>query len=362
LNIDSGWAGKPDQFGRPTANHRFPEGIAAVADHLHKQGQKLGIYIVPGVSDELIKLNPPIEGTSLHIDDIVARPLRFANAFKAQRAIDFSKPGAQAFIDSIAKQFARWGVDLVKLDGIVPGSEIKDESIDGRPDADAWAAAIKKLDRPMWLTLSWRLDPHESARWRRDARAFRIDDDVETYSKTLTGWRQIASRFDDVPKWADIAGPGTGWMDLDSLDVASGELDGITADEKKSAVSFWALCCSPLYVGGDLTKLDDACLKLLTNDELIAVDQAGCPAKQIAGGRTPVWMTTAADGSVVVGMFDLTDKPATVSITADQSKLHGPVSVHDLWDKIDAAAPSGTVSADLPPHGCRVVRLTKRPG
>ncbi len=299
VNVDSGWREGWDEFGRPKAHpQRFPEGIKALGDYVHGKGQKLGIYYVPGIDEDLLKLNPPIEGTDCRVADIVRSPRRFAHAWKGGYAIDYSKPGAQEYIDSLARQFASWGVDFLKPDGVTPGSEHYDAEIDARPDVEAWSKALKKTGRPIWLTLSWKLDVRFEVFWRKHSNAIRISQDVESYDEKLTHWPQVCWRFDDVRLFVASAGSQRGWNDLDSLIVGNGEMSGLTPDERRSAIDPWAISCSPLYSGDDLEKLDDLGLEILTNEEVIAVQQSGNVARYLGNFETgiEVWASYLPSG------------------------------------------------------------------
>ncbi|MGO4780222.1 hypothetical protein AB4084_32590, partial [Lysobacter sp. 2RAB21] len=93
--------------------------------------------------------------------------------------IDFSKPGAQEYVDSVVAQIASYGVDFIKLDGVTPGSYNNDLGIDNRADVEAWSKAIAKTGRPIWLTVSWRLQQDYLSTWQRFSNAWRIEGDVE---------------------------------------------------------------------------------------------------------------------------------------------------------------------------------------
>lgn len=361
VNIDSGWMGGYDANGRPIPDSKkFPLGIAGVAAHVHQNGQKLGIYWIPGINDDLYKLNPPILGTTQHIQDIVFVPQKPANGWGGGWKIDYSKPGAQAYINSIAAQFAEWGIDFFKLDGVTPGSDHTDLKIDARPDVEAWATALKLAGRPIWLELSWGLDRRYANEWRKYANGRRITTDVETYGPTLTGWDQISWRFEAARDWAKEAGPDKGWNDLDSVDVGSGLMDGLNRAERQTMMTLWAVACAPLYSGDDLTQLDPYGLELLTNEEVIAVDQAGYPAAPVyAVGNTQIWRTRNADGSVTAALFNLGGKDsAKVTATWHDLGLIGPAHVRDLWSHRDLGAFDGSFHATLAPHGSLLIRLT----
>jgi hypothetical protein len=361
INIDSGWRGGWDNFGRPMPDmQKFPQGIAEVAQYVHAKGQKLGIYYVPGIDDDLLKQNPLIEGTTHRVADIVFVPQRIANAWGGGHAIDFSKPGAPEYIDSIARLFASWGVDFLKFDGVTPGSGTDDGHIDARDNVAAWSRALGKVGRPIWLTISWKISG-DMTFWRQYANAWRVNNDVETYGNKLTAWPQVGWRFDEVRGRVADAGRGKGWNDLDALLVGSGEMDGLNRDERQSMMTLWAVCCSPLYAGDDLTKLDDYGVQLLTNDEVIAVQQAGHPASLLRWGDAQVWSARQDDGSVTVALFNLSDRE-TREVEAKWADLGivGAAKVRDLWAHADLGEQKGRFVATLAPHASRLLRITPR--
>ena len=124
INIDSGWQGSFDAHGRPIPNTAtFPD-IKALVDHIHQNGQKAGIYWIPGVEYPAVVANSPILGTHYHIQDILVVPYTAGNAFGGagtspyHHKIDFTKPGAQEYMNSVVALFASWGIDFIKLDGV----------------------------------------------------------------------------------------------------------------------------------------------------------------------------------------------------------------------------------------------------
>lgn len=365
LNMDSGWMGSFDGYGRPIPNpDTFPD-IKALIDHIHANGQKAGIYWIPGVEEPAVTANDPILGTSYHIKDILAVPYRAGNAFGGSGTspyhykIDFSKPGAQAYIDSVVALFASWGVDFIKLDGVTPGSYSDNLDIDNRGDVEAWSKAIAKSGRPIWLTVSWQVDKDYLDTWQHWSNARRIDDDVECEGRcsTMTNWPRIYKRFRDLPGWQDAAGPAKGWNDLDSLDVMNGQRDGLDHAERRSAVTLWAMANAPLSLGGDLTRLDAFGKQLLGNDAVIAVDQTGKPAQQLVGGRQPVWVTDLGHGEYYVALFNLNDVPARASLPWSYLGARGARHVQDLWTRYRQQASVGTYSTMLPGHGVQLLKL-----
>jgi len=209
--------------------------------------------------------NDPIAGApGCRTHDIVYPDLRTTNGWDSSFKIDVTRPCAQAHIDSLAAQFANWGYDLLKLDGVGPGSDKTGSQYDNTTDVKAWHDAIERTGRRMQLVLSWSLDPAHIADWQRYSDGWRFDQDVECYCKTLVRWnRAVVQRFHDLPHWVALTGP-QGGNNLDSLDVGNGAIDGLTDDERRSYVTLWAISAAPLYTGDDLTHLDPLGRQLLT--------------------------------------------------------------------------------------------------
>ncbi|GIH40813.1 hypothetical protein Mco01_38130 [Microbispora corallina] len=372
VNIDAGWSRATDwapgfdEYGREIASpDRFPHGMKYVADQLHAKGLKAGIYLAVGLAKEAYKngATPIWNAPGCTTADIVYPDLRTTNGWDSSYKIDFSRPCAQKYIDSQAQLIADWGYDFLKLDGVGPGSFRSGDNYDNIPDVAAWQAAIAKTGRPIHFELSWSLDRGHAADWKKYANGWRIETDVECYCDTLVTWNNsVKIRWDDVPAWTPWAGPG-GWNDLDSLDVGSGQMDGLTQDERQSYMTLWAISASPLYTGDDLTKLDAYGLSLLTNKEVIAVDQQGLPARPVtATGPAQVWGVKNADGTYTVALFNMGALPAQVTAHWSSFGFGGRADVRDLWQHKDLGAQDGSVSATLPAHGSRLLRVTPRGG
>ncbi|PKW05873.1 Carbohydrate binding module (family 6) [Streptomyces sp. 1222.5] len=369
VNIDSGWwrdkDWKPgfDAHARQQADPvRFPHGMKAVADHIHRLGLKAGIYLPVGLEKEAYGDGtvPLWHGDGCTTADIVYGDLRTTNGWDSAYKIDFGRPCAQKYIDSQARAIASWGYDFLKLDGVGPGSFKSGDNYDNVADVAAWQKAIAATGRPVHLELSWSLDIGHAADWKKYAGGWRVDTDVECYCNTLVGWENsVDDRFDDTPGWTRHAGPG-GWNDLDSLDVGNGAMDGLTKAERQTYATLWAIAKSPLYTGDDLTKLDDYGVRLLTNREVIAVDQGdGPPARPVTpSDPQQVWAAKNPDGTHTVALFNLADAPAAV--TADFSSLGftGNAAVRDLWNHEDLGSRRNRITEALPAHGSRLFTVT----
>ncbi|MFI6354451.1 alpha-galactosidase [Streptomyces sp. NPDC050743] len=348
-----------DAYGRWAVDTaKFPDGIKALADHVHSKGLKFGFYVTPGIAKNAVLKNTPIEGTPYHAKDIADTSKTEKNYnCKNMYSIDYSKPGAQEFVDSWARQFASWGVDYLKIDGV--GSQ-------DVPDVQAWDKALRATGRPINFALSNNLPIADAPTWRRLANSWRTQGDVECYcgpgsngsGYPLTDWSHVSKRFDSAASWQPYAGPG-GWNDLDSLEIGNGDQVGLTADQRRSHFTLWAMAAAPLLLGTDLTHLDSVDKAMLTNDRLIGVDQDGVAAKRIVNsGVKQVWSKRESDGDYVVALFNTgTSGSATVTVNWSQVGFTGSGDVTDLWSGSHKGTVTGSYSATLRPGETRLVRV-----
>jgi alpha-galactosidase len=361
INIDDGWYGGYDANGRREPDtSKFPDGISGLATYVHGKGLKLGIYLIPGLNDTVYNANSPILGTTYHAKDIVSDTSASGNTDKASgqtaKQIDYTKPGAVEYIESYANLLASWGVDYVKMDFVGPGGG--GGTANNEPDIQQWRAALDKTGRPIWLELSNKLSIAAIATWKAYSNGWRIQDDVECYCSTLTNWEHVSRNITSVAPWVQYAGPG-GWNDLDSTEIGNGSHDGITADERRTMFSFWSISAAPLSLGTDPTSMDPTDLTLLTNKEVIAVDQAGIAGRPVSTATNQqVWYTKNPDGSFIVGLFNLDASTATVTAKWSDVGAGSSMNVRDLWSQTNLGSMSASFSASVPSHGTRLLKLT----
>jgi alpha-galactosidase len=356
INLDAGWNGDIDGYGRSLWNTtEFPHFLQMI-QHIHANGQKVGIYLLPGIGSQIVSSNLPIYGTSYHAQDIVVQPLTNGNGFGYGYKIDFTKPGAQEYINSIVNLYASWGVDYIKLDSVTPGSYNDDLTINNIPDVMAYSKAIAESHRPIWLTISWALDEDYISNWQQTSNARRIEGDVECEGDCplLTEWPRVEVRFLDLPSWEHTSGPKLGWNDLDSLEIGNGATDGISNTEQQTAMTLWAMANAPLTIGGDLTQLTTFGKQALTNDEVLAVDRSGHPATQITAGFTPVWASSLGNGAYYVALFNLNALPSSVTFDWKDLGFQNAVEVRDLWSHAELGPSFNSFSTILPGHGARL--------
>jgi hypothetical protein len=370
VNVDDFWYECPgsqgpnvDQYGRWVIdNSKFPadgteNGIQVVANYVHHLGLKFGLYVTPGISKQAVVQNTPIEGTSYTADQI-AEPSVSENNYNCggMVGIDYSKPGAQAFIDSWADEFASWGVDYIKLDGV--------GSFD-LPDVQAWSQALQQTGRPIHLELSNSLNIADASTWAQYSNGWRTGGDIECYgcetsgtSYPLTDWANVESRFNQVAQWQPYGGPGA-FNDYDSLELGNGSNDGLTPAERQTQMSLWSLAASPLILGTDLTHLDPLDLSYLTNRAVLSVDQDSIDASRVADSAVAqVFAKTEKNGDVVAGLFNTSSQAEVVSTTAAAVGL--PASnaylLNDLW-RHRLSESGSTIAADVPAHGVALLRI-----
>lgn len=350
-----------DGSGRYTpAVNRFPSaandaGFKPLADYVHSLGLKFGIHILRGIPKLAVEKNLPIAGSSFRAADAADSsdtcPWNFDNF-----GIDGSKPGAQAYYDSIAKLYASWEVDLIKVDCIssrpYKGDEIR-----------MLSTALAKTGRPIVLSLSPGPAPLEKTEeMRKYAQMWRISNDIwDLWHSTVDYPQGLGDQFANVAKWSGKAQPG-GWPDADMLPLGYlGPAPGwgqprftrLTHDEQRTFVTLWCIFPSPLMVGGDLPKADAWTTSLLTNPEVIAVDQHSTGNHPvITTDKMVAWVANSAKADEhYLAIFNLGEAIHNIRYSwKDLGFPAGKYRVRDLWERKDLGS-ADSVSVALPPHG-----------
>jgi hypothetical protein len=216
----------------------------------------------------------------------------------------------------------------------------------------------------MWLTASAWPVPREAGEGLKPwANSVRVDTDVECYCNTVSTWTSsVDNRWEDLPKWLDVVAPNY-WPDLDSMPINNntgrGIQDGITDTERQSVMTFWSMASSPLYVGGDLANIDRLAVSILTNREVIAVDQAGVIPSQVTGGTLQVWKKRLPDGRLAVAVYNLGDTAADITVRWQDLGIQGNRKVRDLVNHKDLGNVNKSWTAkNIPSHGSRLITLS----
>jgi len=351
---------------------RFPSsratgGFKPLADWVHAQGLKFGLHIVRGIPKQAVEANMPIAGS----------------AFRAVEAADTAdtcgwddgnfgvrdNPAGQAYYDSMLSLYAGWGLDFIKVDCIADhpykASEIRQI-----------ATAIGKTGRPIVLSLSpGPTQPSHAAEIRQYAQMWRISNDIWDSWHFVheppkdddfpTGVREI---FERLQPWIGQAHDGH-WPDADMLPFGMlaphpgwGEArhTRLTLDEERTQLTLLAMARSPLILGANLTRLDGETRALLTNRDVISVNQTARdnhPVDPLPPGleKVRVWVATGASGQRpgrFVALFNLDDGPTSVQASWDQLGLDpGKHAARDLWSGHVLPA-SADLKIVLPGHGC----------
>ncbi len=417
INVDDGWYQCPssagpnvDAYGRWVVNAAsYPNvgsenGIQALAAYVHSLGLKFGIYETAGISSQAVSANTPILGTSYTADEIATTKSQNNYNCGGMLKINYSKPGAQAYVNSIVDELASWGVDYIKLDGITNSNTA---------DVQAWQVAIQQSGRPMVLNITqgsyttklaptlvqyanqWEFAPDIEINGPDEGSANGCNSPPYTGCLSvfpLTSYAHWDDRFGDVNTWQPYGGPG-GFNDYDSIEVGNGSADsGLSLAASQTQLSLWSLGSAPLILGVDLTSsvtnaygtsagLTATDLSLLTNTQVIGVDQDSIDAARIAISGSPggnagyqVFAKTEPSGDAIVGLFNTTTKlsssPATISTTAAAIGLPADPNgyeVQDLWGSQSVVvggqttfdiSSAGNISATVPAEGVALYRVT----
>jgi hypothetical protein len=352
-----------DEWGRLLpATNRFPSatngaGFKSLADYVHRQGLKFGLHLMRGIPRQAVAENTPIKGTSYHAADIADRQ-RVCPWNTDMYGVDMSKPGAQAYYDSVFALIASWGVDFVKVD------DLSRPYLDNQAEVEAVRLAIDHTGRPMVLSLS----PGETIitaaeHVMRHANMWRISDDF------WDNWPALVEQFERLRKWAPYCGPGH-FPDADMLPF--GVLDQgrrtthFTPDEQRTVMTLWSIARSPLIMGGDLTKLDEFTRSLLTNDEVLAVDQRSQGGHELLNRDGQIaWIAEVpGSGDKYVALFNTRDRMAgdrpglPVAVRFTELGFAGRCRVRDLWAKKDLGESAHEFAPIIAGHGAGLYRIS----
>jgi alpha-galactosidase len=314
VNIDDGWQGERDERGHLRPNRKFPD-MKALADYLHERGLKLGMYTSPGP-----KSCAGFEGSYGHEEQD-------------------------------ARTFAEWGVDYVKYDWCSAGLIYDDAEM---PAVYLkMAEAIRAAGRPMVFSIC-QYGRADVWKWGAGAggNLWRTTGDIADY------WQIMSTIGFAQEELAPFGGPGH-WNDPDMLEVGNGHM---TAAEYRTHMSLWALLAAPLIAGHDVRSSSPETVSLLTNRELIAIDQdpLGRPGRRVVQrGPLEVWARPLEGERTAVALFNRGAAPAKIEASFAELRIAGRASALDVWAQLSLGLLDGSVSAEVEPHG--VVLLVLQP-
>ena len=339
-----------------------------LADWVHSQGLKFGIHIVRGIPRASVERNLPIANSVFHATD--AADTTDACPWDPTNWGVKNNAAGQAWYDSLLSQYAGWGVDLIKVDCIASHPYKADEIRMIR-------RAIDKTGRPMVLSLSPGPTSLDNATEVAGlAQMWRISDDFWDLwsSNSSNAFPQSLSRqFVNTAAWAQYAKPGN-WPDADMLPL--GELrpspgDGaprstrLTPTEQQTLLTLWAMARSPLVLGANLTLLDDATYKLLTNPDLIRIDQTATRGSQVLHDEDIIVWTAdlpadSPDGSIALALFNTGESQVVLDSSFEAYNLEAATyRVKNVWTGKTLNKVKSIESLTLEPHACVLWLLKK---
>ena len=314
--IDGGWEGFHDTNGVFHSNPAtFPD-MKALCDYIHSLGLKVGIHTSPG----------PVT-CSGH------------EASYGHEAQD-------------ARTFANWGIDFVKYDWCSANRVYQPDQM--KAAYIKMADALRATGRPMVYSLCqygledvWRWGASVGGQMRRTT-----GDIQDNYYQMLT----IGFSQNGLEKYA---GPGH-WNDPDMLEVGNGKMN---PREERTHISLWCILAAPLFAGNDLTRMSATALRILTNPEVIAVDQdpAGIQGRRVwQEGPVQIWTKPLSDGAVAVAVFNTNTHPTTLHANFQKIGLPASLQVRDLWRRRDLGVFHTSLPVSVPSHGVVLLKVQSR--
>ncbi len=365
-----------DGFGRPLpALNRFPsaadgQGLKLLADYVHRKGMKFGLHIMRGIPTQAVAANLPVAGTRYHLRDIAETIDVSSFAGGMFTGVNVDHPGAQAYYDGLFQMYAKWGVDFIKADDMMrPPYHAR--------EIEMMRRAIDRTGRAMVFSLSYGEVPvSQAAHLVHNANLWRVSADF------WDRWNDLRRNFDLLYWWSPFIGEGT-WPDADMIPIGKLMLTGwefagaenlnrtksrvermdlFTPDERQTLMTLWCMARSPLMWGGDPLTSDAETFTLLTNDEVLTVNQHGTNPRQVVGSTHKddslrVWVSDAPDGGRYVALFNLRDEAAAVTFDLVWEEMRGTWTVRNLWRHEDEAPVTGKLTRTLPPHGSAIFKL-----
>jgi alpha-galactosidase len=345
------------------AVQKFPSsangaGFKPLADYVHGKGLKFGIHMMRGIPRQAVQQNTPIEGTTGRAAEI-ANTQSTCSWNPDMYGVDLSKPGAQEYYNSIFAMLAAWGVDFVKVDDISRPYDAMQTA-----EIEAIRQAIDRTGRPIVLSLSPGDTPlARGGHVSQHANLWRVADDF--WDK----WEPLHEMFGRLDKWTAYRVAGA-WPDADMLPFGIIEFKRptrFTPAEQTLCMTLWCIARSPLMFGGDMTRMDAFTLGLLTNPEVLAVNQHSERNRQLfRAGEHIAWVADIPGSSgKYLALFNADDGtesgPTGTKMEVALSGL-GIVraSVRDLWNRKDLGVVTDTFAPTVPMHGAGLYRLDPR--
>ncbi len=347
INIDDTWQG--ERSGTLNALQPDPKrfsDIGSLADSIHKMGLKIGIYSTPWVRSYAGRLGGSAENEKGVKDSL------FTKKVKLNAKILPASMGKYSFAKVDAQQYAKWGIDYLKYDWAPVEA----------PETKEMSDAIRATGRDIVLSLSNNANKsliNNIAEVAPLAQSWRTTNDI------VDNWKNVSSIGFSQEKWTDYAKPGH-FNDPDMLVVGyvgwgKPHPTKLTVDEQYSHISLWSLLAAPLLLGCDLDKIDDFTLSLITNDEVIDIDQdVLCKqATRVASKDSlDVYAKPLEDGSIAVGLFNRSNNKSTITASWKDLGITGKRMVRDLWRQKNVGIHTDKFVTEVASHGVVLIKLS----
>lgn len=349
-----------DEYSRliPAVN-RFPSsangaGFKPIADKIHSMGLKFGIHIMRGIPRQAVHRNTRIYGTTARARDIASQ-FSLCPWNTDMYGVDTEKRGAEEYYDSLFKLYASWGVDFVKVDDIANTEFSPQNPYSAEKEIEMIRAAIDRSGRDMVLSLSPGPAPlNKAEHLSENANMWRISGDF------WDRWDKLLNMFSLCEKWYPYVKDGS-FPDCDILPLGKLCIDGsymgdmgrdseFTKEEQKTMMTLWAVFRSPLFFGGELRLTDNYTLSLVTNPEVINVNQnSEKPLFVYNKGGIAVWQTKI-ENCTAVAVFNLSDEEKHYKLSFSNLGIENVRAVRDLWARKDIPKCKNDVAVSLKPH------------
>lgn len=349
-----------DEYSRliPAVN-RFPSsangaGFKPIADKIHSMGLKFGIHIMRGIPRQAVHRNTRIYGTTARARDIASQ-FSLCPWNTDMYGVDTEKRGAEEYYDSLFKLYASWGVDFVKVDDIANTEFSPQNPYSAEKEIEMIRAAIERSGRDMVLSLSPGPAPlNKAEHLSKNANMWRISGDF------WDRWDKLLDMFSLCEKWYPYVKDGS-FPDCDILPLGKlcidgsymgdmGRDSGFTKEEQKTMMTLWAVFRSPLFFGGELRLTDNYTLSLVTNPEVINVNQnSEKPLFVYNKGGIAVWQTKI-ENCTAVAVFNLSDEEKHYKLSFSDLGIENVRAVRDLWARKDISKCENDVAFSLKPH------------
>lgn len=349
-----------DEYSRliPAVN-RFPSsangaGFKPIADKIHSMGLKFGIHIMRGIPRQAVHRNTRIYGTTARARDIASQ-FSMCPWNTDMYGVDTEKRGAEEYYDSLFKLYASWGVDFVKVDDIANTEFSPQNPYSAEKEIEMIRAAIDRSGRDIVLSLSPGPAPlNKAEHLSENANMWRISGDF------WDRWDKLLDMFSLCEKWYPYVKDGS-FPDCDILPLGKlcidgsymgdmGRDSGFTKEEQKTMMTLWAVFRSPLFFGGELRLTDNYTLSLVTNPEVINVNQnSEKPLFVYNKGGIAVWQTKI-ENCTAVAVFNLSDEEKHYKLSFSDLGIENVRAVRDLWARKDIPKCENDVAVSLKPH------------